>query len=210
MHLRISSAIPNRNRPITHLVDYGWELPLSGQCHLFLQAKSLDIVEEFYKVAVSQLTHGTDALVHMLRKVSLAMYINQSNNDFKAQQQIHATCYANATTAVIHLAIHRIVDQEGGIPEFKTIRSRIIQEYGKKGANTEMVLEKICPEYRLRCCKIDEKGARQVINERHPVVARFSWKGQQEERFKKFYKMSPKAILRASDIAVEGIALSLL
>ena len=73
-----------------------------------------------------------------------------------------------------------------------------------------MVLEKICPEYRLRCCKIDEKGARQVINERRPVVARFSWKGQQEDRFKKFYKMSPKAILRASGIVVGGMAMSLL
>ena len=156
------------------------------------------------------MTHSTDALVHMLGKVSLTTYINQSNDDFKAQQQIHATCYANAIAAVIHLATHRIVDQEGGIPEFRTIRNWITQEYGKKGANTEMVLEKICPEYRLRCHKIDEKGARQAINERHPVVAKFSWKGQQEERFKKFYKMSPKAILRASDIVVEGMTMSLL
>ena len=198
---RMSSTMKNTNAPITHLVDYGWELPLSGKCRLFLQASSLDVVEEFCKVAVSQLTHGTDALVHMLGRLSLTEYINQSNDDFKAQQQIGATCYANAIAAVFHLAMHRIVDREGGIPGFKAIRSRIIREYGKEGANTEIVVKRASPEYRLKCHKINEEGARKAINERRPVVARFSWKGRQKEMFKKFYEGSPKAILSANDIA---------
>ena len=202
---QMSSTMANTKEPITHLVDYGWKLPLSGESRLFVQANSLDVVEEFCKVAVSHLTHGVDALVHMLGRVSLATYINQSNDDFEAQQQIGATCYANATAAVFHLAMHRIVDREGEIPEFRTIRRRIIREYGKEGANTEMVVAMVCPEYRLRCRKVDENGARQAINERHPVVARFSWKGKQEEMFKEFYERSPKAILNANDIAVKGI-----
>ena len=201
----------NTNAPITHLVDYGWKLPLSGDCRLFVLANSLDVVEEFCKVAVSQLTHATDALVHMLARLSLAEYINQTNDDFKAQQQIGETCYANAIAAVFHLAMHRIVDREGGIPGFKAIRSRIIREYGNEGANTEMVVKKISPEYRLKChVKINEEGARKAINERRPVVARFSWKGKQEEMFKKFYERSPKAILRANDITVKGTALLIL
>ena len=69
---RMSSIMRNTNAPITHLVDYGWELPLSGDCCLFVLANSLDVVEEFCKVAVSQLTHATDALVHMLARLSLA------------------------------------------------------------------------------------------------------------------------------------------
>ena len=194
----------NTKEPITHLVDYGWKLPLSGESRLFVRANSLDVVEEFCKVAVSHLTHGVDALVHMLGRVSLATYINQNNDEFEAQQQIGATCYANATAAVFHLAMHRIVDREGGIPEFRTIRRRIIREYGKEGANTEVVVAKVCPEYRLRCRKVDKNGARQAINERRPVVARFSWKDKQEEMFKEFYKRSPKAILSANDIAVKG------
>ena len=205
----MSSTIPNTNAPVTHLIDYDWDLPLSGQCHLFLQANSLDVVEEFCKVVVSHLTHGTDALVHMLGRLSLDTYINQSNDDFKAQQQIGATCYANATAAVFHLAMNRIVGRE--IPKFKTIRGRIIREYGKEGANTGMVIEKVCPEYRLRCHKkVCEKCARQALNERRPSVARFSWKREQEEKFKKYYERSPKGILRASDIAVEGTAMSVL
>ena len=207
---RMSSTMPNTNAPITHLIDYGWELPLSGECRLFLRANSLDIVEEFCKVAVSQLTHGTDALVHMLGRLSLTEYINQTNDDFKAQQQIGKTCYANAIATVFHLAMHRIADREGGIPGFKAIRSRIIREYGKEGANTEMVVKRVSQEYRLKCHKINEEGARKAINERQPVVTRFSWKGKQEEMFKTFYERSPKAILRANDITVEGKNLSIL
>ena len=200
----MSSTMPNTNAPIAHLIDYGWELPLSGECRLFVLANSLDVVEEFCKVAVSKLMQSTDALVHMLGRVSLATYINQSNEDFKPQQQIGATCYANAIAAVFHLAMHRIVDREGGIPDFRAIRRQIIQAYGKEGANTELVIKKVCSEYRLRCHKVDEKGARLAINKRCPVVVRFSWKEKQEEMFKRFYERFPKAILNASNIAVAG------
>ena len=119
-----------------------------------MQANSLDVVEEFCKVVVSHLTHGTDALVHMLGRLSLDTYINQSNDDFEAQEQEGATCYANAIAAVFHLAINRIVGRN--VPDFETIRERIIREYGKEGANTKMVIEKVCPEYHLSHKKISE------------------------------------------------------
>ena len=204
---RMSSTMPNTNAPVTHLIDYDWELPLSGQCHLFLRANSLDVVEEFCKVVVSHMTHGTDALIHILGRVSLDTYINQKNDipSKEVPEQDGATCYANAIATVFHLAIYRKAGPEIEVPEFETIRDRIIRQYGKEGANTGMVIEKVCPEYRLRCRKkICEKCARQALNERRPVVARFSWKGEQKQIFKKFYARSPKAILRASDIAVEG------
>ena len=123
---RMSSTMVNTNAPITHLVDYGWKLPLSGECRLFVQVNSLDVVEEFCKVAVSQLTHGTDSLVHMLGRVSLATYINQKNDDFEARLQVGPTCYANAIAAVFHLAMLRIVGREGGYPTFKAIRAHVI------------------------------------------------------------------------------------
>ena len=169
---RVSSTMANTRAPITHLVDYGWKLPSSGECRLFVRANSLDVVEEFCKVAVSQLAHGTDALVHMLGRISLATYINQKNDTFKAQDQEDATCYAYAIAAVFHLAMHRIFGREGKIPDFIPIKDRIIQEYGKKGNTTETVIKNLCPEYRLRYRKVDEEGARQAINGRRPVVAR--------------------------------------
>ena len=198
---RVSSTMANTRAPITHLVDYGWKLPSSGECRLFVRANSLDVVEEFCKVAVSQLTHGTDALVHMLGRILLATYINQKNDTFKAQDQEDATCYAYAIAAVFHLAMHRIF---GKILDFIPIKDRIIQEYGKNGSNTEKVIKNLCPEYRLRYRKVDEEGARQAINGRRPVVARFSWTGKQKQVFKNFFLKNPKAILSASDVAVKG------
>ena len=205
----MSSTMVNTRAPITHLVDYGWKLPSSGESRLFVQANSLDVVEEFCKVAVSQLTHGTDALVHMLGRISLATYINQEIDDFKARLQVGATCYANAIGAVFHLAMLRIVGRDGGFPTFKAIRAHVIREYHKKGAGiegatTEEVVKSVCPEYRLRYRKVDEEGARQAINGRRPVVARFSWTSKQKEMFEDFYERSPKAILSAKDVAVEG------
>ena len=52
--------------------------------------------------------------------------------------------------------------------------------------------------------------AAEVLNERRPSVARYSWKCEQEEIFENFYERSAKGILRASDIAVEGTAMSML
>ena len=199
----------NTRAPITHLVDYGWKLPSSDESRLFVRANSPDVVEEFCKVAVSQLTHSTDALVHMLGRISLATYVNQKNDDFEAQLQVGPTCYANAIAAVFHLAMLRIVGLQGGYPTFKEIRAHIMQENRKKGVNiegatTEEVVKSLCPKYRLKYHKIDEEGARQAIIERRPVVARFSWTGQQEKMFKEFYKRSPKAILSANDVAAQG------
>jgi len=62
------------------------------------------------------------------------------------------------------------------------------------------VLKNVCPEYQLMYREVDEIGARQAINERRPVIARFSWKGKQKGMFEKFYKRSPKAILSSDDI----------
>ena len=39
--------------------------------------------------------------------------------------------------------MHRIVDREGGIPGFRTIRACIIREYGKEDTNTEAVVKEV-------------------------------------------------------------------
>ena len=199
----MSSTATNADSRISHLVDYGWELPPSGECRLFVQANSLDVVEEFCS-AVSPLMYSTDALVHIIGKVSLGTYINQSNESFKAPQQKYATCYANAIAAVFHLAINRIFGWEGGIPTFIQIRERIIREYGESGSNTKMVLEKLCPEYGLQFRKVDEIGARQAIHKRRPVIAKFYWKDKQERAFRDYFKKYRKEVMHAKDILCEG------
>ena len=162
------------------------------------------MVEEFCKVVVSRLTHGIDALVHMLGRVSLATYINQSNDKFVPRLQSGGTCYANVIAAVFHLAMNRIIGRERGVPRFSEILERIVREYGEHGAYVHIVLNKVCAEYRLHYREVDEFGARQAINERRPVVAIYSWKDKQSEMFQTFYEKSPKGILSSNDIAVDG------
>ena len=48
---------------------------------------------------------------------------------------------------------------------------------------------------------MDETGARKAINERRPVVARFSWYEEELDRFNIFYENTPEGILNKCDIA---------
>lgn len=201
----MSSSMPNTHTPVSYLIDAGWELPLSGESRLFIQANSLDVVDEFCKTVVAQMTRHCDAIIDLIGKVNLATYIGQANAAFRPYDQGNeGTCYAHAIAAVFHLAMNRIVGREGGIPQFEEIRDRLIKEYGKYGANTEKVLSKVCPEYRLHFKKIDETGARKAINERRPVVCRFSWDHKQIEKFVAYYDTTPKGILLKSHVQLQG------
>ena len=196
----MSSRMQNTHTPISYLVDADWELPPSGESRLFLQANSLDVVNEFCKILVSQLTKSCDAIVNLLHKVPLATYINQTNAEFGPKKQKGGTCYANAIATVFHLAMRRIVSREGGTPDFYEIRKCLIDAYGVEGAYTEEVLEKVCPKYRLHFRKVDEIKARQAIHERRPVIAKYALYEEQRTKFKKFYSKTPKNILNESDI----------
>ena len=196
----MSSIMKNTHTPLSYLVDAGWELPPSGESRLFVQANSMDVVNELCEIVVSQLTKGCDALVDALEKLPLATYINQTNAGFIPKHQQGKTCYAHAIAATFHLAMQRIVGRDGGYPSFDTIRDRIIHEYGKKGAHTARVLEAVCPKYRLHFQKVDESGARKAINQRQPVVARFRLYPQQWEKFIAFFESTRKGILKRTDL----------
>ena len=198
---KMSSIMNNCHTPVSYLTDAGWELPPCGESRLFVQANSLEVVNEFCKLVVSQIRNRCDALVHLLHKVPLAMYVNQEIESFKPKKQFKGACYANAIAAVFHLAMLRIEGREGGVPAFDKIRLDLKNAFGQYGAKTRQVLKKVCSIYRLRFREVDERGARQAINERRPVVARYQWYGEQREKFIKFYENSGKGILEKSDIA---------
>ena len=185
---KMSSKMRNIHTPLSLLIDANWQLPLSGESRLFFQANSQDVVNVLYQVVVSQLTMDYDALIDVLEKVHLGIYIDQKNADFVPQMQYKGTCYANAIAAVFHLAMSRIVGREGGIPDFYAIRDRIIHAYGSDGAKTIDVLKDVCSEYRLHFRKVGETGARQAINQRRPVIARFSLSKEQTLKFSTFFK----------------------
>ena len=196
---KMSASMHNTHTPVSYLVDAGWELPLSGESRLFVQANSLDVVNELCSIVISQMTKGCDALVDILAKVSLATYINQANDDFKSVEQDGDTCYANAVAAVLYLAMQRIVEREGGMPVFDDIRQQIIGEYGDN-AITRVVVEKVCSKYRLHFRTVDETGARKAINERRPVITVFQWYKQEHKKFCRFFRDNKKGILKRADL----------
>ena len=204
---QMSSIMKNTHTPISYLVDADWELSQAGESHLFIQANSLDVVNEFCRIVISQLSKPCNALVDVIEKVNLADLINVTNAEFPPTQQHEDTCYASACAAVLNLAMHRIVGREGGIPGFKELRKKLIAKYGEDGKRSEVVLNEVCPEYRLHVRTVDETGARKAINERRPVVARFSLFNEQWKMFMKFYKEKPKGILKKENIEGQFLAM---
>ena len=143
-----------------------------------------------------------DALSELLVSVDLDIYINQSMGGFKAKEQQGGTCYANASAAVLHLAMQRIHGREGGYPDFHKLRDEIIKAYGIHGANISEVLQEICPNYRLHSQNVCIKGAMEAVVKKRPVVATFHLTGDEWKDFSNFYKTNPTGILTQNELDV--------
>ncbi len=143
-----------------------------------------------------------DALSELLVSVDLDIYISQSTSGLEAKKQLGGTCYANASAAVLHLAMKRILGREGGYPDFDVLKDDMIEAYGMHGSNTSKVLQEICPEYRLRSQKVDIKGAMEAVVKKRPVVARFRLTDDEWEAFSNFYKNTPTGILTQNELDV--------
>ena len=204
----MSSSRHNTDIPVTYFVDAKWKLPIEGESRLFLQANSLDMVDEFCNIVFTHVKEGKclDATTIMLATVSNATYINVKNSEFKPDKQKGETCYANAIAAVYHLAMRRIIGREGGLPKFESIRDSLTKKYGSGSFNTKFAIDKTCGDYRLRYKELKaENDARHAINHRRPVVATFFLDHWVE--FSKFYRESREGILEAKDLIVTGMCL---
>ena len=143
-----------------------------------------------------------DALSELLVSIDLDIYISQSTNRFEAKEQHGGTCYANASAAVLHLAMQRILGREGGYPDFDVLKDDMIEAYGIHGADTTKVLQKICPKYRLQSREVCIKGAKEAIVKKRPVVARFRLTDDEWKAFSNFYKNNPRGILTQNELDI--------
>ena len=194
----MSSIVTTQNIPHTVFVKKGWKIDIeNNETRLFFQVNHPDVIKEVCDMA-RKCVLTQDALSGVLSSVDLDLYINRTNDDFRAKKQQGKTCYANASAAVMHLAMKRIIGRDGGYPEFFDLRDRLIAKYGKHGESTEKVLKEICPEYRLRCQTVDAIGAMKAICENRPVVVTFYLTGAQWDQFKKFYRENSRGILTRS------------
>ena len=195
---RMSSIITTQEIPRTLFVKRGWTIDFdNNETRLFFQVNHPDLIKDVCDMAKT-VVFKQDALSDMLSTVDLDLYINKSNDGFGAKMQDESTCYANASAAVLHLAMKRIIGRDGDYPDFYELRRELIAKYGKHGARTKRVLEEVCPKYGLQCKKEDAIGAMKAISAKRPVVARFYLSGAQWDQFHQFYEDNPKGILTRS------------
>jgi len=192
---KMSSTIATQKIPHTLFVKRGWKIDTdNNETRLFFQVNHPDLIKEVCDMAKSGVL-SQDALSDMLSKVDMDLYINKSNDGFGAKEQDERTCYANATAAVLHLAMKRIIGRDGGYPDFFELRCELIDKYGEHGASTKRVLEEVCPKHRLKCKEVKGIDAMEAVSAKRPVVARFHLSGAQWDQFYQFYEENPKGIL---------------
>ena len=204
----ISSIITTQKIPRTLFVKKGWKIDIeNNETRLFFHVNHPDVVKDVCDMAKKGVL-SQDVLSDLLSSVDLDVYINQANDGFEAKRQHGGTCYANASAAVMHLAMQRIIGRDSGYPDFFELREKLIAKYGKEGASTKEVLKEICPEYRLQCQTVDAIGAMEAISAKRPVVVTFHLTGAQWDQFGKFYDENPRGILTRSYLDSKHVSTS--
>ena len=156
----------------------------------------------FYSEAceMAKVVRCREALSEFLVSVDLDIYISQTIHDFEAKEQVGGTCYANASAAVLHMAMRRILGREGRYPDFHELREEMIKEYGCDGANTKNVLIKMCKKYRLHSEEVKSKEAMEAAVQKRPVVAIYDLTDDEWQIFANFYKKNPAGILTQKEL----------
>ncbi|CAH1783463.1 unnamed protein product [Owenia fusiformis] len=199
---KMSSTITTQMIPRTIFVKRGWNIDIeNNETHLFFQVNHPDMIEDVCDLA-RNVVCCQDSLSDMLASVSLDLYINQVNQDFSAKGNKERACYANASAAVLHLAMKRIVGREGGYPDFFDLRKQMIDKNIEKGVNVLRVLEEMCLGYRLHCEKMDLLKALKAITAKRPVLVQFRLTDHEWDLFSDFYKKHPDGILTKSDLNI--------
>lgn len=175
----MSSKVDGAAHPIPVLTSMGWGIPSSGECALYVAVCTADALEEFCSILLSARFDSADPLMSIIGRVNQDLIINDEHIKIRknrSDQEGLPTCYAHAAAAVLHMALIRIVDREGGYPTIPAIRDKIEREFphGPGGRNVEEVLNEVVKWYRpLRILKVDENGARQAVLRRRPVLTTF-------------------------------------
>ena len=201
----LSSKLSTQSLPRTIFVDRGWTIDITNNVtHLFLQVNHPDHLREACEVA-RKVVCSQDALSDFIVSVDLDLYINREVKGYKAkkgQEKDEGTCYAHASATVLHLSMRRILGREGSYPDFEELKDEFINRFGKDGERTSLVLQEMCPKYRLKCKKVDLEGAMKAITSSRPVVATFRLTKDEWDSFEEFYERSPKGILTKKEINI--------
>ena len=201
----MSSTLTYEDPVLKFFIQKGWDIPLSGECKLFIEVNNSQNLTKFFDlfnealgeaniINNSETLQNPNSLVNILASTSINDYVNSEViNTFKPNSQKERTCYANAIAASICIASARVF----GRPKlnFSEVLQKIIKKYGSNGGQTFHILKEYLPNYKLHCKKVDENGAREAIMKTRPCVATFHLTAQQWGNFSKFYKENKEGIL---------------
>ncbi|KAF5544172.1 hypothetical protein FPHYL_11108 [Fusarium phyllophilum] len=176
---QMSKRIHGLTHPVPVLAAAGWSIPSAGEVALFCIVCTVTALEEFCSLLLSARFGSADALLDIVGRIRHDDYIHNEHLAIQRRptnQGQRPICYAHAVASVIHMALLRIVSREGGIPSFIEIRDRILSEYPeiRNGQPAKEVLSDACIWYRpLKFREVNEKGAREAVLCRRPVLATF-------------------------------------
>ena len=196
----LSSEKKTQEIPRTVFVKKDWHVDeTSNRTKLFVQINHPDLLRDVTDLVRNVIT-SKDALADILAFVDLDCYINQIIQQMEPKLQVGETCYAYAAATVLHLAMHRIKDRDGGYLKFADLKNQMIKIYGEEGATTKVVLEQMCPLYRLHVTEVNSKEALSAVAAKQPVLTTFSLDERQWDAFSNFLKDNPRGILSEEDL----------
>ncbi|KAL4982144.1 hypothetical protein BDW68DRAFT_192404 [Aspergillus falconensis] len=175
----MATRVSGGSHPIPVLASMQWTVPFSGECALYVHVCSAKMLNQFCELLLSARFGSADALLDVVGRVQLDRYIKRKYGGQCRQpsnQGDDGSCYAHAIAAVLHMALRRIRGREHGYPKMEDIRNGILTKFPSKphGQNTKMVLTEAISWYPpLQFDEVDEKGARQAVLRRRPVLATF-------------------------------------
>ena len=199
----LSSKLATQSLPRTVFVKRDWTIDITNnETHLFLQVNHPDHLREACDLARNVVCFQ-EALSDVLASVHLDIYINLELKGYEAKKrQKGGTCYANAAATSLHLSMKRILGRKGGYPDFYELREEFIKGFGSHSASTFLVLQKMCPKYRLRCKQVNLKGAMEAITSSRPVVATFWLTDHEWKIFSNFFRSNKEGILTKEEIDI--------
>ena len=198
---KIAITLTYENAIIKFFIKKGWNMPLSGECKLFVEINNSQNLNKFIDLmneAISELNDNNNtnnSLINIINTVKREIIVSDQKNNFKYKNQITPkTCYANAVAASIFLASAKIIGRRK--ISFDKLREKIIKLASIIGKRyTPIILEIIADMCGFHFCEVNEEGARKAIIHGRPCVARFGLNEEQWKRFLDFYKEKPYEIL---------------